>query len=219
MGSLFRDNEFNLEDVKNNPLFFKYIFSIFVDYSSLNGYYGKLIDFYDKQNGLSENDLIFVRSMKILKSFLFHDLGSDNQKNYAYDNQECLHPILNSRIIATKLMLSKSNAEIQEILIKYNTFLKNENQKISFEFYYEILLISLPIQNDIIFQWLGNQNLDKFSVTQHQHNYLNLWKLVKIHYSNSYMKNSVNELDFKPIDMLYMRNSYFELCRASITSG
>jgi hypothetical protein len=67
VGSLFRENEFTLDEVKENPMFFKYIFSIFVDYSSLNGYYGKLIDFYDKRNDLSENDLIFVRSMKILE--------------------------------------------------------------------------------------------------------------------------------------------------------
>lgn len=210
VGSVLRDSDYNLDQIRENPYFFKYIFSIFVDYSSLNGYYGKLIDFYERNNNLSENDLIFVNSLKLFRLFLLNDLLTYDRSKYAHNVSEDIHPILNSRIIATKLILARNNSEIQDVLMQYSLYLKKQNQKISFEFYYEIILICLPIQNEIVFQWLCAENLDKLVVVQHQHNYLNIWKLVKFIYSNSERDARSNKIDFTSNDMFYMRNSYFE---------
>lgn len=205
VGSLFRVKAIDIERVKGNPLFFKFIFSIFVDYSSFKGYYGLLIDYYwENLTTFKENDYVFVSSLKIFKSFLFNE--NCVEFKYEFKPQIEFHPIVNSRIVATRILLAQNDTEIKMILNEYSRFLSDCLQLQILESYYEILLISLPLKKQIIFNWLENQHLESYPVLKHQNNYLTMWKLVKYYYGSE----SKIENYFSSKDLLFIRNSYFE---------
>lgn len=208
VGSLFREKEIDIDRVKRNPLFFKFIFSIFVDYSSLKGYYGRLIDYYcDNLEATKENDYVFVCSLKIFKSFLLNE--NCVEFNYDFHPQSNFHPIVNSRIIATRILLAQNDTEIKTILNDYSRFLSDHIQFQILESFYEILLISLPLKNQIIFKWLENEQLESLTVVKHQNNYLTMWKFVKYYYRSK----SESENSFSSNDLLFIRNSYVEFVR------
>ena len=131
-----------------NTNFLECVFLIFVDYSSLNNYYGNSLRIINKNN--VRNDItIFTTAVLGFKSFL------NNEKiNYIASKptyKKLLHPILEGRLLSLKL-LSADQKKRLKILNTHHTSLLVKGNIISY--YYELFTTSILIKNIEIMSFL-----------------------------------------------------------------
>jgi hypothetical protein len=156
IGSVLRKIKITEDDLillLNNKFFVDYIFLLFVDYSSLNSYYGLLYS------------LIKRKKIKLpLYQNLFF-LSIDNFRNlllkkeiklikYLEINKKLLHPILIGRLASIEIAACKQmNINYDYVLNDISTLINSSN-KHTIDYLYEIKTISLLTKDFSLMEWI-----------------------------------------------------------------
>jgi len=177
IGTIFRKidiPEVVLVRMLNNRNFIEHIFLIFVDYSSLNGYYGKVTDLCINESfNLSKDQQDFFNSLAILKDYLY--TKKVKSIKYLDKDKSSFHPILVGRMASVEIIY-----RVQEKL-GYNDLLEDislriKNTKKKTDYLYEITTVSLVMGDFGLMEWILKEsqtiNIEEsyqFSHQQYQH--------------------------------------------------
>ena len=125
----------------NNINFLECVFLIFVDYSSLNKYYGDSLEII-KKNNIKEDITLFSTAVLEFKNFINNKLFNPINVKATYKKQ--LHPILNSRLLSLELLSADSKKRL-DILNAYHTSYLTKGNIISH--YYELFTTSILLKD------------------------------------------------------------------------
>jgi hypothetical protein len=166
VGILFRNIEKINKDLLLNSNFLNFVYSIFVDYSNLSGYYSHWSEFVSKKSK-DVQMRCFALSILQLKNYLelkpisFFYIDKIDYFNF--------HPILLGRIVSINI-LCENNFEDIEIL-KSNKF--NLTKEFIWDFYYELIFSAILAKNFrlmkvIIDNLKKHKNPEKFHLQKHE---------------------------------------------------
>ena len=132
----------------NNINFLECVFLIFVDYSSLNKYYGDALKII-KKNNIRNDITLFSSALLEFRNFINNK--NVNEINLKTSRTEHLHPILSGRLLSLKLLNADSDKTF-EILNTYHTSLSIKGNLISH--YYELFTTAILLRNIEIMSFL-----------------------------------------------------------------
>ena len=156
IGILFRDLNLSDDDsllLLKNTSFVKHVFSIFVDYGSLNKSYGKIVFLAQQQEKfLSRNDIQFFKCLNYFREYLL--------KNDVTFQQNCdfltfnAHPILIGRMAAMELLKHRNLPnEKRHIFDKLKERYQSEKLK-RIDYFYEINNVAIILSDFELMEWL-----------------------------------------------------------------
>ena len=211
VGVLFKQLHLSDEDLYKcccNTSFQDYVFSIYVDYSSLNGWYGRALTITSESNvNLSVSYSVFLFCMNEWKNYLnciFMD--SVRIQNLEFDVR--FHPILNSRICALKLLDQPNKTDV--ILSVYASFLSENKLEKMYDAYYEIFLVSIFIYEQALFSWLNKVKLNLIPTSIYHAQHHQLLQMSTLFEGLYYKKINQIEPVLASINPSLFRNSYRE---------
>jgi len=140
IGILFRNlNQIN-KSILLNTNFLEYVFSIFVDYSSLTNYYGKWCDIVTK-NVSDLEKLCFARGVSQIKNYVeLKPVSFNFYKNIDYTN---FHPILRGRIDSINIL-----SNLQKGIVSNNySFDSTNNNEQNWFYFHELIFTSILSKN------------------------------------------------------------------------
>jgi hypothetical protein len=178
------------------------IYLTFVDYSNLNGYYGKFAQ-QIINNDISYDISIFSSALLEFKNFLNH---KPSQKILiSKQDQAKFNPILNSRLAALELIVN-NQCETLTIMAQYTSKIKSES--IMIDYFYELFILAILTKNNVLMKFL----IDKVNIYTtkyyYQKHYLNCYYLMCAFY---YRINGLGILErkfYKLYDESSLRYSY-----------
>ena len=174
IGLIFRKEGFYSSKLMNNTNFLHCIYLTFVDYSSLNGYYGRCIDYILIQKKINEGVEIEIFSSALLELKNFLNCKKVNWYNQNLAYSEKLNPILCSRIFSLNFLKSDIK-NIDELLLTYH---KTHSKKLNItDYYYELFVTSILIKNVKIMAFLIKK-LDFKIKFYYQKSHLNCYYLM-----------------------------------------
>ena len=132
----------------NNINFLECVFLIFVDYSSLNKYYGDALKII-KKNNIRNDITLFSSALLEFRNFINNK--NVNEINLKTSRTEHLHPILSGRLLSLKLLNADSDKTF-EILNTYHTSLSIKGNLISH--YYELFTTAILLRKIEIMSFL-----------------------------------------------------------------
>lgn len=132
----------------NNINFLECVFLIFVDYSSLNKYYGDALKII-KKNNIRNDITLFSSALLEFRNFINNK--NVNEINLKTSRTEHLHPILSGRLLSLKLLNADSDKTF-EILNTYHTSLSIKGNLLSH--YYELFTTAILLRNIEIMSFL-----------------------------------------------------------------
>jgi hypothetical protein len=135
----------------NNINFLECVFLIFVDYSSLNKYYGNSLKII-KKNNFKYNITLFSLTLLEFRNFLNNK--NVNKITFKASKTKRLHPILSSRLLSLKLLSADPKKRLR-ILNTHHAFLITKGNIISH--YYELFTTSILLKNIEIMSFLISQ--------------------------------------------------------------
>jgi hypothetical protein len=187
----------------NNINFLECIYLTFVDYSSLNKYYGNWCETI-KNNNIRKDITLFSNALLEFKNFLNHKSVTEIDINFIYNNQ--LHPILCGRLLALKLLNANSNATLEILESHFKTVTKKGNLISN---YYELFTTSILTKNLEMMKFLID-NLTLQVEFYYQKSHLNSFYLMCVYYYRL-TGNQENESKFiKAFSLSECRHSYKE---------
>ena len=194
--------------LKNNN-FVVGVYSSFVDYSNLNGYYGKWAKIVLK-NKVSESMNIFSGAILQLKNFL-------NQKKieYTFDEQAYskeLHPILCSRLLS----LSYLNSTNQKTKVNLTNYIKfhSKKQQIYIDYLYELFITAIYSKNiNLMAELVKIVETNRISTFTYQKEHLNMYYLMCLFYYQSINDRDELKKYLKIINIDFFRYSYEDFTR------
>jgi hypothetical protein len=187
----------------NNINFLECVFIIFVDYSSLNKYYGDSLEIINKNN-VREDITLFSTAVLEFKNFINNKVFNPINVNATYKKQ--LHPILSSRILSLELLSADPKKKLG-ILNAYHTSHLIKGNLTSH--YYELFTTSILLKNtEIMFFLISKINLKVEFYFQKTH--LNSFYLMCLFYYKL-IGDVENETKFlKSFKLSECRDSYKE---------
>jgi hypothetical protein len=187
----------------NNINFLECVFIIFVDYSSLNKYYGDSLEII-KKNNVREDITLFSTAVLEFKNFINNKVFNPINVNATYKKQ--LHPILSSRILSLELLSADQKKKLG-ILNAYHTSNLIKGNLTSH--YYELFTTSILLKNtEIMFFLISKINLKVEFYFQKTH--LNSFYLMCLFYYKL-IGDVENETKFlKSFKLSECRDSYKE---------
>jgi hypothetical protein len=187
----------------NNINFLECVFIIFVDYSSLNNYYGDSLEIINKNN-VREDITLFSTAVLEFKNFINNKVFNPINVNATYKKQ--LHPILSSRILSLELLSADQKKKLG-ILNAYHTSNLIKGNLTSH--YYELFTTSILLKNtEIMFFLISKINLKVEFYFQKTH--LNSFYLMCLFYYKL-IGDVENETKFlKSFKLSECRDSYKE---------
>ena len=187
----------------NNINFLECVFLIFVDYSSLNKYYGDSLEII-KKNNIREDITLFSTAVLEFKNFINNKVFKPINVKATYKKQ--LHPILSSRLLSLELLSADPKKRL-EILNTHHKSLKIKGNIISH--YYELFITSILQKNIEIMSFLISQINLKVEF-YYQKTHLNSFYLMCLFYYKS-SGDKKNETKFlKSFKLSECRDSYKE---------
>lgn len=187
----------------HNMNFLNCIYLTFVDYSSLNSYYGKWAT-YLKSTKLPNEIILFNNALLQYKNFLNNKTVKTGDQGLIYNKD--LHPILCSRLLALKF-LSKNKCDVTEVLTNY--YKTHTKIKYTSDYSYELYTTAILIKNKEIMIFLIEREDFKIAFL-HQKHHLNSFYLMSAFYYKL-TKNKVEELkNFNRFSLKDCRYSYEE---------
>jgi hypothetical protein len=140
VGILFRNSKQIDKNILLNKNFLEYVFSIFVDYSSLTNYYGKWCEIVIK-NVSDIETLCFARGVIQIKNYFELNAVSFNfYKNIDYTN---FHPILKGRIDSINIL-----SNLQKGIVSNNySFDSTNNNEQNWFYFHELIFTSILSKN------------------------------------------------------------------------
>jgi hypothetical protein len=148
IGLIIRKQEFSDMRLINNTNFLHCVYLTFVDYSSLNGYYGQWANHIFKQKHHDEIR-IFCSAIIELRKFLNNERINFHQEELIYSNQ--LNPILCSRLLSLTI-LKNDKINIDELLGNY--FKAHSKKSNLTDFSFELFTTSILIKNVALMAFL-----------------------------------------------------------------
>ena len=138
----------------NNINFLECVFIIFVDYSSLNKYYGDSLEIINKNN-VREDITLFSTAVLEFKNFINNKVFNPINVNATYKKQ--LHPILSSRILSLELLSADPKKKLGILNAYHTSHLIKDNLT---SHYYELFTTSILLKNtEIMFFLISKINL------------------------------------------------------------
>lgn len=166
VGSILRKMKLSNEDLAlllKNKCFVQYIFLSFVDYSSLEGYYGDLSAIANEYRlTLKSDQELFFKAILNLKNLL------SNKEIESFDYQsikkDSLHPILIGRLASMEIAARIQNAvPYDDILFDLSERIES-SQSSKMNYLYELKTISLILGDYNLMEWISSNN--NFSIDE-----------------------------------------------------
>ncbi len=187
----------------SNINFLDCVYLIFVDYSSLNKYYGDSLGFI-KNNQNREDIALFSRSLIGFRNFL-------NNKSVDYidvdaNTKRRLHPILTGRLLAVKLLSTIPDINLEDLKLQ---LLPRKDSTTLVSNFYELYTIVILLKNIEIMSYLITETSSNIEF-YFQKAYLNSFYLMCLFYYKM-IGDVVNENKFlKLFELNECRDSYKE---------
>ena len=124
------------------------VFSVFVDYSHLNGYYSKQIKIL-KNMKVEEDTMVFSKCIENLHLYL--NLKPIKYKTFSVKNE--FHPILKSRVISQELLKITQNTPL--LLESFYQEISTSSLKI--EHFYELIVTAMITKNKYAMSFIINK--------------------------------------------------------------
>lgn len=209
IGILFKNNRLPTKNVLLNQNFLKFVFTIYVDYSNLNGYYGDWCS-YVSNNTIDTQLKYFSLALLELKKYLNGKPVS--KSNFVFVDTKDFHPILAGRLFSIKL-LSNDFHENDGVAKFLEMIKKSDNDKI-LDYLYEPMIVALLSKNFIfmetIIHFVLNQKL-KVTYYYHEH-HMKLFSLLQVFYSKYLLINSEAKINIENVVVIDdFKYSYKEL--------
>ena len=156
IGSVLRKIKLNDKDLillLKNKFFLDYVFLIFVDYSSINNYYGSLYSIIKRKKiKLPTYQNLFFLSIDNFRSLLLNK--EIKLIKYLEINKKLLHPILIGRLASIEIAACKQmNINYDYVLDDISTLI-NSSKKHTIDYLYEIKTISLLTKDFSLMEWI-----------------------------------------------------------------
>lgn len=207
IGLLFRKNQFVDNLLLRNANFLSCIYLTFVDYSSLNSYYGEWSKIINKQTNAKEVKL-FTKSILELRNFLNNKSITDSSGNQAFSAK--LNPILCSRLISIKILTQKHD-KTEALLIKYYQ-VHSEKKSLVLDYSHELFLIAIIKKNTFLMDYLI-KTMDESQFFYYHKHHLNSFYLMCLFYYKLVHHKTKQKKYSQLFKLNYSRYSYVDLIR------
>ena len=198
VGLIFRTKPDIDSILLKNENFLRCIYLTFVDYSNLNGYYGKFAQ-QIINNDISYDISIFSSAVLEFKNFLNHK--PSQRILISKKDQAKFNPILNSRLAALELIV-RNQCDTLTIMANYTSKIKSES--IMIDYFYELFISAILTKNTVLMKFLIDKvNFIDTTKYYYQKHYLNCYYLMCAYY---YRINGLGILERK-FYKLYDENS------------
>ena len=190
----------------NNINFLECVFLIFVDYSSLNKYYGDSLKIIKKNNFKYD---ITLFSLALLEFRNFLNNKKVNKITFKASKTKRLHPILSGRLLSLKLLSTDPNKRLRILNTQHISHLTKGN---IIDYYYELFTTSILLKNIEIMSFLISRITLKIEF-YYQKAHLNSFYLMSLFYYKL-IGDVENETKFlKSFNLSDCRDSYKEFIR------
>lgn len=202
VGILFKTKQVLKNKLLSNANFLKFVYCIHVDYSNLNGYYGK----WSKHVNENTSDIqLKCFSQAILQLINFMNGESVSYSAFISIDTTEFHPILKGRLLSIKILSGEYNLNDVDMYFKSLKINKNNNL---LDYFYEPMIIAI-LSGNFLLMGLVKKNLSnqKFNIKYYyQEHHLKLYKLMCLFYSNylgdeslkiDKIENNILESEFK----------------------
>ena len=164
----------------NNTNFLNTIYLTFVDYSNLNGYYGEWTEKINRKQTETEITL-FTASLLEFKNFLNNKKLKELDEDLIYNKE--LHPILCSRLLASKLLVHDNGNSINISKVLNSYFEVHSKKSSLIDYSYELFTTAILTKNYVVMKYLIEKtNLNTTIEFYYQKYHLNLFYLMCIFY-------------------------------------
>ena len=203
-GLLLRKNPMDNYILLKNRNFLQCVYSSFVDYSNINGFYGEWAKFVVR-NKVNREIIIFSDAILQLRKFLNQKKIQNDYEELAYSNK--LHPILCSRLLS----LSFLNSPGQKTDETLSNYIKSHSKKkqIYVDYFYELFITAIYSKNIHLMKSLINiMNVSRISTFTYQKDHLNMYYFMCLFYYQS-IKNKVEIKKYlKLININFFKSCY-----------
>jgi hypothetical protein len=174
----------------NNTNFINTIYLTFVDYSNLNGYYGEWTEKINRKQTETEITL-FTASLLEFKNFLNNKKLKELDEDLIYNKE--LHPILCSRLLASKLLVHDNGNSINISKVLNSYFEVHSKKSSLIDYSYELFTTAILTKNYVVMKYLIEKtNLNTTIEFYYQKSHLNSYYLMCVFYYK-YTQNSAEE--------------------------
>lgn len=192
-----------------NLNFAQCVFMIFVDYSSLNKFYGAWISRII-QYQCDKEVLLFSKSILAFTHFLMKKDIIYDYRNEAFNRN--LHPILCSRILSVNLFVADPSSilpTIDEYFVTHNL-----NRALGVEYMHEVFIASMLTKNFDVMEYLiklfdGNSKLDYY----YQKHHYNLFHLMCLFYYKKQVNRDLERYYLKKFSLKEVRYNYLDFVK------
>ena len=203
-GLIFRKHQMDNYILLKNRNFLQCVYSIFVDYSNINKYYGEWAKFV-AENNANREIIIFSNAILELKKYLNRKKIQNDFGDLVYSNK--LHPILCSRLLSIRF-LDSQDQKTDETLNKY---LKShsKNKKIYVDYFYETFITAIYSKNISLMKGLIKiMNFKNISTFTYQKHHLNMYYFMCLFYYQLANNKSETNKYLKLINFNLISSSY-----------
>ena len=194
-----------------NTNFLNFVYSIYVDYSNINGYYGDWSAYVFAQSTGTQIKC-FAQAILQLKNHLNGQKVSYNY--FQLIDTSNFHPILQGRIYTIQLLSSGFCLDYLTELIEKNS--KNKDESFLLDFFYEPITIALLTKDfelmNAIINFISNKKIEHKYYHVHHHN---LYKLMVMFFLKWNNKGENKNLNFKKenynLDFKYSYKEFINL--------
>ena len=203
-GLLLRKNPMDNYILLKNRNFLQCVYSSFVDYSNINGFYGKWAKFVVR-NKVDKEIIIFSDAILQLRKFLNKKKIQNDYEELAYSNK--LHPILCSRLLS----LSFLNSPGQKTDETLSNYIKSHSKKkqIYVDYFYELFITAIYSKNIHLMKSLINiMNVSRISTFTYQKDHLNMYYFMCLFYYQSIKDKAEIKKYLKLININFFKSCY-----------
>ncbi len=203
-GLLLRKNPMDNYILLKNRNFLQCVYSSFVDYSNINGFYGEWAKFVVR-NKVNKEIIIFSDAILQLRKFLNQKKIQNDYEELAYSNK--LHPILCSRLLSLSF-LNSPGQKTDETLSKY---IKSHSKKkqIYVDYFYELFITAIYSKNIHLMKSLINiMNVSRISTFTYQKDHLNMYYFMCLFYYQSIKNKAEIKKYLKLININFFKSCY-----------
>ena len=203
-GLLLRKNPMDNYVLLKNRNFLHCVYSSFVDYSNINGFYGEWGKFVVR-NKVDKEMIIFSNAILQLRKYLNQEKIQNDFGELACSNM--LHPILCSRLLSLSF-LNSPGQKTDEILNKY---IKSHSKKkqIYVDYFYELFITAIYSKNISLMKSLINiMNVSRISTFTYQKDHLNMYYFMCLFYYQSIKNKAEIKKYLKLTNINFFKSCY-----------
>lgn len=197
IGEIFKNEQLNILDFAELNNFKECYFKMYIDYSSLNSNYGRLLDFYNENSDDDEMQL-FCNCLIQFRNYLNCKPLDSVKTKLKFEE---IHPILYGRFMGIKVKTSENSEEV------VSTFLeKTRENKNAIEYLYEFTFFNIVSRNFKLLEITKNHVSKHIIIPQYEEYHYSIFTLVAGIIS-LYKGIKCNEIVQELKEMTFFRNS------------